>query len=101
MVYSSKILVLVILSNKKAPSKAKIKAGIPNCTAIFQLICFLTKTNLNALFKKCTIAVKAIATSIGKNNAKAGNNNVPNPKPEKKVRAEASNATIGIIMYSI
>jgi hypothetical protein len=53
------------------------------------------------LFKKCTIAVKAIATSTGKNNAKAGNNNVPNPKPEKKVRAEASNATIGIRIYSI
>ena len=47
------------------------------------------------------MAVKAIATSIGKNKAKAGSNNVPNPKPEKKVRAEASNATIGIKRYSI
>ena len=47
------------------------------------------------------MAVNAIATSIGKNKAKAGNNNVPNPKPEKKVRAEASNATIGIKRYSI
>ena len=56
---------------------------------------------LNVLFKKCTIAVNAIATSTGKNKAKAGNNRVPNPKPEKKVRAEASSATIGIKMYSI
>lgn len=53
------------------------------------------------LFRKCTIAVKAIAISIGKNKPNAGNKIVPKPKPEKKVKIEANNARIGITRYSI
>jgi len=40
----------------------------------------------------CTTAVIAIACSIGKNSANAGSSKVPSPKPEKKVRPEASSA---------
>jgi len=57
--------------------------------------------NLNTLFKKWTKAVKEIAIGNGKNNKKAGVNNVPNPKPEKKVSMEAVKATKITITYSI
>jgi hypothetical protein len=53
------------------------------------------------LFKRCTIPVKAMATSMGKNSIKAGVRMVPKPKPEKKVRREATAATKAIIKYSI
>ena len=44
--------------------------------------------------------VSAMANSTGKNRANAGSRIVPNPKPEKKVRMEAKNATKQIIRYS-
>jgi hypothetical protein len=43
------------------------------------------------------MAVAATATSIGKNRAKAGMSNVPNPNPEKRVNPETVNATAHII----
>jgi hypothetical protein len=49
------------------------------------------------LFEKWTNAVIAMASSKGTNKAKAGNNKVPKPKPEKKVRVEAMKETKRII----
>jgi hypothetical protein len=40
---------------------------------------------LNKLFAQCTIAVTPIATSAGTNMAMTGINNVPSPKPEKRI----------------
>ncbi len=48
------------------------------------------------LFRKCTMAVRIMAVSIGKNKAKNGVRIVPRPNPEKKVSMEAINATIPI-----
>lgn len=45
------------------------------------------------LLRKCTIAVKVIAISIGKNSAKTGTRIVPKPKPEKKVSNDANKET--------
>jgi hypothetical protein len=61
-------------------------AGIPNFSKTSLLAFFPTKKNLNTLLAKCTNPHKPIAISTGKNNMKTGVNNVPNPKPEKKVR---------------
>ena len=47
------------------------------------------------------MAVIAMANSKLTNKAKAGNNKVPNPKPEKNVRIAALNATKPIIRYGI
>lgn len=52
------------------------------------------------LFKKCTIAVIAMAISIGKNTTNKGVKIVPTPNPEKKVRMEVSKETAPIIKYS-
>jgi hypothetical protein len=57
--------------------------------------------NLKILLRKCTTAVKAIDNSTGKKIANTGVNIVPNPKPEKRVRAEAIRATAHIITYSM
>jgi hypothetical protein len=56
---------------------------------------------LKTLFKKCTIPVRPIANSIGKNSIKAGVKIVPNPKPEKKVRIETKKAISEMIIISI
>ena len=45
------------------------------------------------MFRKCTIAVKAIDVSRSKNKAKTGSNKVPKPKPEKKVSKDAIKET--------
>ena len=84
-----------------APKNEKSSAGTPKPNTTFLSMFLKTNPSLKILFKKWTIAVKAIAISIGKNNPKAGNNIVPSPNPEKKVSAEANKATKGIIMYSI
>ena len=42
-----------------------------------------------------------MAISSSTKRAKAGNNKVPKPKPEKKVRVEAPKATSEITMYGI
>jgi hypothetical protein len=47
---------------------------------------------LKTLLKKCTTPVNAIARSTGKNSANTGMRSVPNPKPEKKVSKEVTNA---------
>jgi hypothetical protein len=52
------------------------------------------------LLKKCTTPVRAMANSIGKNNAKTGIKIVPKPNPEKNVRIEVKNATRQIMKYS-
>ena len=87
--------------NNQAPKNASNKEGIPNfktnCTFTF----LYTKKNLNTLFKKCTIAVNAIEVSRLKNKAKTGSNNVPKPKPEKKVRRDAKSATNAIAINII
>ena len=56
---------------------------------------------LFSLLKKCTIPVKAIATSTGKNIINTGVRIVPSPNPEKKVRMAARKATDDIITKSI
>jgi len=56
---------------------------------------------LKILFKKCTMAVKAIAVGSGKNIPKTGSKIVPNPKPEKKVSIEANRAVRAITTYII
>lgn len=53
------------------------------------------------LLKKCTMPVKAIANSMGKNNMKTGVKMVPKPKPEKNVRMEVAKAVMQMIMISI
>jgi len=53
------------------------------------------------LFKRWTIAVRAMANSMGKKKAKAGMRRVPSPKPEKRVKALAKRATNIITAYSI
>jgi len=60
-----------------------------------------TRITLKILFAKCTTAVAAIATGIGKNKANAGINIVPRPKPENRVSAETTNAVIDTVTYSI
>ena len=75
------------------PIKAANTEGIPKRIKISLSIFLPYKESLKILFKKCTMAVNAMATSIGKNNAKAGSNNVPKPKPEKSVSAEANKET--------
>ena len=50
-----------------------------------RLACDPMSPVLKMLFRKCTIAVIAIAISTGKNNRNTGNNSVPSPKPEKNV----------------
>lgn len=52
--------------NKVAPKKANRIAGIPKIRMVFQCAFFPTKKTLKILFKKCTIAVKVMAISIGK-----------------------------------
>ena len=42
-----------------------------------------------------------MAVSKLKNSAKTGSNNVPNPKPEKKVRREANSEINAIVAYII
>jgi hypothetical protein len=37
----------------------------------------------------------------GKNSAKTGRSSVPSPKPEKKVNADAENATVHMITYDM
>jgi hypothetical protein len=49
--------------------------------------------SLKILLKKCTIPVRAIANSMGKNRAKTGIKMVPKPNPEKNVRIEVKKAT--------
>ena len=53
------------------------------------------------LFRKCTIPVRDMAISIGKNKINTGVRMVPKPNPEKNVRREAKNATTLIITISI
>lgn len=53
----------------------------------------------NKLLRRCTIAVKPIAISIGKNKTKTGVNIVPKPNPEKKVSKEAPKAKKMTIKY--
>ena len=48
-----------------------------------------------------TISVAVIANSVGKKINRTGVNNVPNPKPEKKVRSEINKARMDIIIISI
>jgi hypothetical protein len=52
-------------------------------------------------FDKCTNPVIPMANSTEKKDIKTGVSNVPNPKPEKKVRTEAAKATAGIRIISI
>ena len=95
----------MLLSNKvinsQAPKKAKGIAGKPNFRSTALLIFLKVKLNLKILFKKWTIAVIAIATSIGKNKMNAGVKMVPTPNPEKKVSNEVNNATKPMMKYSI
>jgi hypothetical protein len=48
---------------------------------------------LKRLLARCTTAVAAMATSMGKNTAKAGMSSVPRPKPAKNVSTETRRAT--------
>ncbi len=72
-------------------------AGIPKRKMIFLTAKRPTRDNLKRPFRKCTIAVKPMASSMGKKMAKTGVKSVPNPKPEKKVRSEANAATAGMM----
>jgi hypothetical protein len=56
-----------------------------------------TIPNLKTLFENCTIAVAAIAMSIGKYRLKTGSKMVPSPNPEKKV-SDAPKRTLSAIM---
>jgi len=47
------------------------------------------------------MAVSATESSKGKKNANTGVKSVPNPKPEKKVRSDAPNATRGMMRNSM
>jgi hypothetical protein len=47
------------------------------------------------------MAVMATARSTGKNRLNAGRSSVPNPKPEYNVSAEAPNAVMPTMIYSI
>ena len=53
--------------------------------------------SLKMLLQKWTIPVSDIAISGGKKISITGVSIVPKPKPEKKVRSAARNATIAII----
>lgn len=75
--------------------------GIPKLIIVLLSACFPTNANLNRLFKKCTMAVKAMDSSMGKNNPNTGNNKVPSPNPENNVNPEPRNATKQMMMYSI
>lgn len=87
--------------NREAPINAAIIAGKPNIRAVLYSIFFQTNVILKRLLRRWTTAVKAIATSIGKNKAKTGIKIVPNPKPEKKVSSAAPRDTIAIKISSI
>ena len=55
---------------------------------------------LKILFEKCTIPVNATAISTGKKTIITGVRIVPKPKPEKKVKIAAKNATKPMIIIS-
>ena len=76
-------------------------AGTPNQSKVCQCALRPISPVLKRLLRKWTMAVSIMATSAGKNKAKAGRRSVPSPKPEKKVSKEASKATITGKMISI
>ena len=84
-----------------APRIAAGMAGNPNFRAARKLICAQSRAALNKLLRRWTIAVRAMAVSIGKNKAKKGINNVPRPKPEKRVNAEIKKEESIIMAYCI
>jgi len=88
-------------TNNQAPIRAKGMAGNPKRMSTDLLMFLNVNPNLNKLFRKWTIAVIAIAISIGKKITKIGVRIVPTPNPEKKVRIEVKNDTIPIMKYSI
>jgi hypothetical protein len=53
------------------------------------------------LFEKCTMAVIAIAMSIGKKRAKTGISKVPSPNPEKSVSPAPISVTMPVQKISI
>lgn len=64
-------------------------------------MCFETRANLNKLFAKWTIAVAPIAIGKSKKRLNTGSINVPNPKPEKKVKPAPNKTVIATITYSM
>jgi hypothetical protein len=74
-----------MFKSTQAPINAAIIAGIPNLSNTLLLALLPTSNSLKILLKKCTTPVKAIANSIGKNNAKTGIKIVPKPNPEKRL----------------
>src|SRR5262245_40035022 len=73
-------------------------AGKPKRRTMPQFACFHRSASFNALLRKCTMAVSAIADSSGKKSAKTGIRIVPSPKPEKKVRQDAPKAATAMMI---
>ena len=76
-------------------------AGIPNRSTTCQLAFKPTNPILKRLFNRCTMPVKAIATSISKKSINAGVRMVPRPNPEKNVRSDANAATTPMMINSM
>lgn len=57
-------------------------------------MCLNTIPNLKILFAKWTRACAVTAIAKGKNKENTGNNKVPNPNPEKKVKIAPINTVI-------
>lgn len=68
---------------------------------IFRFLFLHAKATLKRLLKRCTIAVNAIAISIGKNTANTVIRIVSNPNPDKNVMRAVKEEIIAIIMYSM
>jgi hypothetical protein len=86
---------ILFVSNVRqyAPAKAATIEGMPNFKIISLLAFFPSNVSLKRLLRKCTMAVNAMAISMGKNIANTGTSNVPNPNPENKVSPEPKSAT--------
>ncbi len=90
-----------VKSNSDAPIIAPMTEGIPNLRTILKSICLYNNVNLKILLKKCTMAVMAIAISIGKNTTNTGVSRVLKPKPETNVSRDATSATNMMIIVAM
>ncbi len=99
-VYSASGAAGAMSASIAAPTIAATTAGTPKRSTTPRLASVPTSAILKRLFTRCTTAVAAIATSIGKNRAKTGMSTVPSPKPLKNVIAATKAARIGRIRRS-